>query len=132
MQLVERREVTTVATQAASNRRRIAPARFQCPVAGCNATFTRRFNLRGHLRSHAEQRPYVCTWAGCGKSFARAHDCKRHETLHCSKAPFLVCDGCSKPFSRSDSLRRHCEMTRSSVAVHIAETMISQGVPKVE
>ncbi|KAH7098723.1 hypothetical protein BKA62DRAFT_744390 [Auriculariales sp. MPI-PUGE-AT-0066] len=109
MQNVERPQVTSSATQVASSRRRTAAAKFSCPVPNCNATFTRRFNLRGHLRAHAEQRPFVCAWAGCGKSFSRAHDCKRHETLHCSKAPYLVCDGCSKPFSRSDSLRRHCE-----------------------
>ncbi|EJD42602.1 hypothetical protein AURDEDRAFT_67413 [Auricularia subglabra TFB-10046 SS5] len=100
--------MSTIPSKPSSSLRLPSPGRFPCPVPNCNATFTRRFNLRGHMRTHAEQRPYVCAWTGCGKSFARALDCKRHETMHCSKAPSLICLGCSKPFSRSDSLRRHC------------------------
>lgn len=97
---VEKQQVTTSATQAASASRRRNQANFLCPVPGCGSTFTRRFNLRGtssvrvesssralthlsclsfligHLRSHTEERPYVCEWPGCNKGFARQHDCK--------------------------------------------------------
>ena len=44
---VERQQVTTSATQAASASRRRNEANFLCPVPGCGSTFTRRFNLRG-------------------------------------------------------------------------------------
>lgn len=44
---VEKKQVTTTATQAASESRRRNQAAFFCPVPGCNSTFTRRFNLRG-------------------------------------------------------------------------------------
>jgi uncharacterized Zn-finger protein len=73
---VEKQQVTTSATQLASASRRRNEAHFVCPVPGCGSTFTRRFNLRGHLRSHTEERPYVCEWPGCKKGFARQHDCK--------------------------------------------------------
>lgn len=44
---VEKQQVTTSATQAASASRRRNEANFICPVPGCGSTFTRRFNLRG-------------------------------------------------------------------------------------
>ncbi|KIY74421.1 hypothetical protein CYLTODRAFT_484732 [Cylindrobasidium torrendii FP15055 ss-10] len=104
---VEKQQVTTSATQLASANRRRNEAHFQCPVPGCGSTFTRRFNLRGHLRSHTEERPYVCQWPGCKKGFARQHDCKRHQALHTAKAQANVCLGCKKTFSRLDALNRH-------------------------
>ncbi|KAJ3473390.1 hypothetical protein NLI96_g13026 [Meripilus lineatus] len=60
----------------------------------------------GHLRSHAEEKPYQCKWPGCGKGFARQHDCKRHEQLHLNIRPY-TCEGCKKPFARMDALNRH-------------------------
>ncbi|KAF8608773.1 hypothetical protein BDV93DRAFT_207549 [Ceratobasidium sp. AG-I] len=104
---VEKQHVTTTATQAASASRRRNDAQFKCPVPGCGSTFTRRFNLRGHLRSHTEERPFICEWPNCNKGFARQHDCKRHYALHNAKPNQHVCDGCGKTFSRTDALNRH-------------------------
>ncbi|KAI0790794.1 hypothetical protein C8Q75DRAFT_716628 [Abortiporus biennis] len=101
---VEKQQVTTSATQAASASRRRNEANFTCPVPGCGSTFTRRFNLRGHLRSHTEERPFVCEWPGCNKGFARQHDCKRHQALHTSRSQTNICQGCGKTFSRLDAL----------------------------
>ncbi|KAG8934781.1 hypothetical protein FRC01_000462, partial [Tulasnella sp. 417] len=103
---VERPLVTTPATKTASANRRRAEASFTCPVPGCGSTFTRHFNLRGHLRSHNEERPFKCKWPGCEKGFARQHDCKRHEALHLNIRPY-TCEGCQKTFARMDALNRH-------------------------
>jgi hypothetical protein len=103
---VERQHVTTPATELASQSRRKNKAPFTCPVEGCGSTFTRQFNLKGHLRSHREERPYVCKWPKCNKGFARQHDCKRHEALHLNIRPF-TCEGCGKTFARMDALNRH-------------------------
>lgn len=81
-------------------------ARFVCPIEGCGSTFSRAFNLNGHLRSHRDERPYVCKWPDCGKGFTRAHDCKRHESLHLSVRPF-TCTSCEKTFARMDALNLH-------------------------
>lgn len=50
---VEKQQVTTSATQAASASRRRNEAHFVCPVPGCGSTFTRRFNLRGMCNTRA-------------------------------------------------------------------------------
>ncbi len=87
------------------------PATFQCTL--CPKRFTRAYNLRSHLRTHTDERPFVCT--GCGKAFARQHDRKRHEGLHSGEKKF-VCKGdlkiggqwgCDRRFARADALGRH-------------------------
>lgn len=87
------------------------PATFQCAL--CPKRFTRAYNLRSHLRTHTDERPFVCTV--CGKAFARQHDRKRHEGLHSGEKKF-VCKGelkdggqwgCGRRFARADALGRH-------------------------
>ncbi|KAH9931068.1 uncharacterized protein BXZ73DRAFT_90158 [Epithele typhae] len=129
---VEKQQVTTSATQAASASRRRNEANFVCPVPGCGSTFTRRFNLRGHLRSHTAERPFLCEWPGCNKGFARQHDCKRHQALHTSRSQSNVCQGCGKTFSRLDALNRHlrsdggAECRHATEAANIANRMSPQ------
>ncbi|WVW83867.1 hypothetical protein I302_105889 [Kwoniella bestiolae CBS 10118] len=106
---VAKMKVTSVATEVASTSRRTNSGVFRCPVPGCGSTFTRHFNLKGHLRSHNDERPYKCLYDGCPKSivgFARQHDCKRHMLLHEGLRPF-ECEGCGKKFARLDALTRH-------------------------
>jgi hypothetical protein len=80
---VAKMKVTSVATELASTRRRTHNRiLFKCPsecsevgflitycweVQGCGSTFTRRFNLNGHLRSHNDERPYRCLYNSCRK-----------------------------------------------------------------
>ena len=99
-------QVTTSATQAASASRRKNEAIHVCPIPGCGSTFTRKFNLNGHIRSHTGARPYECREPGCGKSFARSFDLSRHEKLHAGIKPHN-CESCGKAFARADALSRH-------------------------
>ena len=99
-------QVTTSATQAASASRRKNDAIHICPIPGCGSTFTRKFNLNGHIRSHTGARPYECKEPGCGKSFARSFDLSRHEKLHAGIKPHN-CESCGKAFARADALSRH-------------------------
>ncbi|KAI0683751.1 hypothetical protein BC835DRAFT_1524144 [Cytidiella melzeri] len=120
---VAKQNVTTPSTADASQKRRKQPANFKCPIPGCGSTFTRHFNLKGHLRSHAEEKPYMCKWPGCQKGFARQHDCKRHEQLHLNIRPY-PCEGCKKNFARMDALNRHCEL---SLMLHLLRLALTLG-----
>ncbi|KAI9066239.1 hypothetical protein FKP32DRAFT_1566282 [Trametes sanguinea] len=123
---VTRPHVTTPSTAAASHGRRKQPANFACPVPGCGSTFTRHFNLKGHMRSHAEEKPYLCKWPGCGKGFARQHDCKRHEQLHLNIRPY-PCEGCKKNFARMDALNRHLRSEGGAECRKVQEELMPGG-----
>ncbi|KAJ7633655.1 hypothetical protein DFH06DRAFT_689984 [Mycena polygramma] len=103
---VPKQHVASERTVQASQNRRKDVGRHTCPVPGCGSTFTRRVNLKGHLRAHNDERPFACGWDGCHKAFARLHDRKRHEQLHNVYRPF-ACEGCGKQFARLDALNRH-------------------------
>lgn len=88
------------------------PSVYGCHL--CDKRFTRAYNLRSHLRTHTDERPFVC--GVCGKAFARQHDRKRHEALHSGEKKFeckgLLSDGrtewgCGRKFARADALGRH-------------------------
>lgn len=92
------------------------PATFSCQL--CSKQFCRAYNLRSHLRTHIDDRPFVCTI--CGKAFAREYERKWHEGLHSRERKFacrgdLSDDnglkhgtwGCGRRFALADALGRH-------------------------
>lgn len=101
-----------LATAQPQGKRQKHPSIFACHL--CDKKFTRAYNLRSHLRTHTDERPFVCTI--CGKAFARQHDRKRHEALHTGEKKFeclgVLSDGktpwgCGRKFARADALGRH-------------------------
>jgi transcription factor CRZ1 len=101
----------TPSSSADSKRIQKHPANYQCNL--CTKRFTRAYNLRSHLRTHTDERPFVCTV--CGKAFARQHDRKRHEGLHTGEKKYVCAGtlmtgqgwGCNRRFARADALGRH-------------------------
>lgn len=76
--------------------------RFKCPF--CPQSYTRSHNLKSHLLTHSQERPYTCPT--CSSKFRRLHDLKRHLKLHTGEKPH-VCDKCGRRFARGDALVRH-------------------------
>lgn len=101
--------------------KRKAPATFECNL--CPKKFTRNHNLRSHLRSHADDRPFACYF--CGKPFIRKDDCKVHEQNHGGKkflcgGPLKIVNsewGCGKAFVRPIELQKHLESEEGQICL---------------
>jgi hypothetical protein len=78
----------------------------RCPFPHCTKTFAkhRSYNLKTHLRSHSQLKPFAC--ASCPRAFSRKHDLERHARVHSGDRPY-ICEVCGRGFPRSDALRRH-------------------------
>ncbi|KAI9168104.1 hypothetical protein H9P43_007475 [Blastocladiella emersonii ATCC 22665] len=70
----------------------------------CGAAFARLQNLKSHVLTHRNLRPFACDV--CQQSFSRQHDLKRHQRLHTGARPY-TCTHCFRSFARLDALTRH-------------------------
>ncbi|KAH4922495.1 hypothetical protein HBI23_095700 [Parastagonospora nodorum] len=97
---------------------------FQC--SQCDAKFTRKHNLKIHMRKHdaTQQKQFICP--SCGKSFARLGDRTRHESTTHSTAKFFACGGtlkngsswgCGREFNRGDMLARHWKSEKGKTCI---------------
>ncbi|CAI7573250.1 unnamed protein product [Penicillium manginii] len=102
----------------------------RCPY--CATEFTRQHNLKSHLLTHSQEKPFVCQT--CQSRFRRLHDLKRHTKLHTGERPH-ICPKCGRRFARGDALARHnkgqggCAGRRSSMGSFAADDDYGDGNP---
>lgn len=102
----------------------------RCPY--CATEFTRHHNLKSHLLTHSQEKPYVCQT--CQSRFRRLHDLKRHTKLHTGERPH-ICPKCGRRFARGDALARHnkgqggCAGRRASMGSYAGEDEYGEGAP---
>ncbi|TRY67968.1 hypothetical protein DNTS_006119 [Danionella cerebrum] len=70
----------------------------------CDLTFTVEGELRAHLKTHAEFRPYICDQ--CGKCFSANSSLLAHLSNHTGEKP-LLCSQCGKRFYSKIQLKSH-------------------------
>ncbi|KAI8643371.1 hypothetical protein BD408DRAFT_365133 [Parasitella parasitica] len=79
--------------------------KFECDI--CHVTFSRRYNLGTHIKTHDKSRRKDFSCHLCQKFFDRKHDLTRHiSTVHNGERAY-ACAECPSTFSRKDAMVRH-------------------------
>ena len=95
---------------------------FNCDRAegGCGKTFTTRSDLKKHVRTHTNERPYECKQRGCGKAFMISHHLKNHYKSHSDHRPFECAEpGCEQGFKSKYALKNHEKKHHNHLMDHL-------------
>ncbi|XP_055592118.1 zinc finger protein 32-like [Uranotaenia lowii] len=80
------------------------------PCHFCNRFFLRKDDLRRHIRTHTNERPYACHQ--CPKAYKQSFELKQHVIASHVGGPLLPCTICDKKLSTRNGLYIHMKMHR--------------------
>ena len=94
---------------------------FNCREEGCSKLFTTKSDLKKHVRTHTNERPYACETEGCGKSFMISHHLKNHYKSHSSHKA-------TKTISPSKGLESSGDVAEASKKTNKSEAVIMNDI----
>ncbi|XP_045541178.1 zinc finger protein 91 [Papilio machaon] len=115
---------------------------FECECTICGVVCMNKGNLRAHMMTHVDIRPYKCTYKHCGKKFKCMGDLKKHTIIHYPEQQYTCF--CGRRFARKcryDShIKQHnyqektiqCDVcgewfiNKSDIILHIAQKHTDQ------
>lgn len=78
---------------------------FRCSFPGCMHTCSRKENMKIHLSTHSNDKPFVCEI--CGLKFTLNKSLKRHAMIHNEVGVVKTCPHCPFEALRTDNLKAH-------------------------
>ena len=78
---------------------------YECDYQGCDQLFTRKWNMKQHVRTHTGETPFICE--ECGNEFKHSGILKTHRMYKHTKEKNFPCGDCNKRFTTKDNLKTH-------------------------
>lgn len=70
----------------------------------CSRSFSNKFRLKSHLRTHTNERPYKCL--DCKMTFRQPNALRCHRRIHSGEKPY-ECQFCQKSFTQKTTMKTH-------------------------
>ena len=105
---------------------------FNCPFPGCSKTFTRKENIKYHLKTHQQHRDRPFSCGQCNKSYFKLIDLTRHiRSTHYKLTPFK-CELCQKSYTRKETLKVHMKKMHPTYTSSLIDALWCSGFEAVD